>query len=60
MEFSALTARTGNEEFLTTADGVIAHLHQLYPEQACTSHGGADCHPRRSFCALALPRGGIL
>jgi hypothetical protein len=34
MEFSALSARTGDDEFRATADGVIARLHALYPEQA--------------------------
>jgi len=34
MEFSALSARTGDDEFRATADGIIARLHALYPEQA--------------------------
>ena len=50
MEFSALSARTGDDEFRATADGVIARLHALYPEQArCRSspprrrrHGTTD------------------
>lgn len=46
MEFSALTARTGDDEFVTTADRVIEHLHQLYPEQARPPHAGpAPWHP---------------
>ena len=55
MEFSALTARTGDDEFVTTADRVIENLHQLYPEQARPPHAGpASCHPLACSVAVSL------